>query len=244
MQKDTSRKFLDSSYRFSDFAVLFRTNAQAKALEDSFLVSGIPYQLIGKPNINIKKESINVLREKFDKMDGELCIDDLLNEIVNAGLFDNFGDNDMIFLRNMFTQYCLLRPSEAIKNIINELSLLSPEDAYNPESDAVTLTTLHMAKGLEFKVVFITGVEEGLVPYTMKKEGTNIEEERRLFFVGITRAKDELFLIHARKRFLYGQRLVQSPSSFIREIPEKFVEKKFVSDRIEKQQRDRQIGLF
>ncbi|MBI3593207.1 MAG: ATP-binding domain-containing protein, partial [Nitrospirae bacterium] len=92
------------------------------------------------------------------------------------------------------------------------------DDFFDPKAEAVTLMTMHMAKGLEFKVVFITGVKGSLIPYTIKREDVDIEEERRLLYVGMTRAKDELFLIHARNRFLYGQRLEQSPASFLKEI--------------------------
>ena len=67
--------------------------------------------------------------------------------------------------------------------------------------------TMHTAKGLEFPVVFITGCEDGLVPCTIMKDGADLEEERRLFYVGMTRAKEQLFLLHARHRFLFGQSL-------------------------------------
>jgi superfamily I DNA/RNA helicase len=105
--------------------------------------------------------------------------------------------------------------------------------------------TLHMAKGLEFPVVFITGCEDGLVPCTIMRDGVDIEEERRLFYVGMTRAKDGLYLIHARNRFLYGRRLALSPSPFIGEIPKEFISRISVQDRVKKQKDpDRQLGLF
>jgi ATP-dependent exoDNAse (exonuclease V) beta subunit len=91
--------------------------------------------------------------------------------------------------------------------------------------------TLHMAKGLEFPIVFITGCEDGLIPCSLMEAGVDIEEERRLFYVGMTRAKDELFLIHARSRFLYGQRLNPSPSPFLTEIPEKYIQVSVVPDK-------------
>ena len=101
-----------------------------------------------------------------------------------------------------------------------------------------------MAKGLEFKVVFITGVEEGIVPYTVKKDDVDTEEERRLFYVGMTRAMDELFLIHTRSRFLYGQRMAQVPSPFIIELPEELITKLYIPDRVKMTKNDKQIGLF
>jgi superfamily I DNA/RNA helicase len=95
--------------------------------------------------------------------------------------------------------------------------------------------TLHMAKGLEFKVVFVVGCEEGLLPFTLTRNDADVEEERRLFYVGMTRAKDELFLLHARNRFLYGQKLRGTPSSFLSEIPQELMRAGSVADRPKKQ---------
>ncbi len=104
---------------------------------------------------------------------------------------------------------------------------------------------MHTAKGLEFRVVFIAGCEDGLIPCTIMKDGVDIEEERRLFYVGMTRAKDELFLLHARTRFLYGQRLAPSPSPFVDEIPVELIERRVMQDKVIKQKEpDRQMGLF
>ena len=144
-------------------------------------------------------------------------------------------------LENLASAYGAMNPQEALDSFTTEINLLTPSDAYDPRADAVPLMTFHMAKGLEFKVVFIAGFEQGLVPYTIKKEGADIEEERRLFYVGMTRAMDDLFLIHARKRFLYGQRLDQMPSPFVNEIPEDLIKKRYVPDKIKK---DKQIKLF
>ncbi|MFO7634910.1 MAG: 3'-5' exonuclease, partial [Caldilinea sp.] len=89
---------------------------------------------------------------------------------------------------------------------------------YDPRADRVTLMTLHAAKGLEFPVVFIAGCEEGLLPYTRNDETPDVEEERRLFYVGMTRAREKLILSHARTRFLYGQYMENAPSRFVGEI--------------------------
>ena len=100
-------------------------------------------------------------------------------------------------------------------------------DTANSEKDKVTLMTLHAAKGLEFPVVFIVGMEEGLFPHSrslMDKE--ELEEERRLAYVGITRAKYRLYLTYARRRLYFGQRGEMMPSRFIGEIPEDVMIKK------------------
>ncbi|MFO7633885.1 MAG: UvrD-helicase domain-containing protein [Caldilinea sp.] len=100
-----------------------------------------------------------------------------------------------------------------------EAALLEREvDSYDPRADRVTLMTLHAAKGLEFPVVFIAGCEEALLPYTRNDETPDIEEERRLFYVGMTRAREKLILSHARTRFLYGQYMENPPSRFVGEI--------------------------
>jgi DNA helicase-2/ATP-dependent DNA helicase PcrA len=198
----------DRSCRFSDFAVIFRTNAQARVLEDAFVASGIPFQLIGRKGGTRMKE-----RE------------------------------DMIaFLRSFLHEDEATGPDQRGPQ---EAKLLTPADFFDPRADAVTLMTMHMAKGLEFPVVFITGCEDGLVPYTFLKDDVDIEEERRLFYVGMTRAKEELFLLSARARFLYGQRLRLDCSPFLREIPGDLIERVSVSDRRKKQrEQDQQLGLF
>jgi superfamily I DNA/RNA helicase len=199
----------DCSYRFSDFAVIFRTNAQARALEETFISSGIPYQVVGgRGSLQMKEieETLAYLKSLIDQRD----------------------DND----------------SALNLNATDGVSLLTPPDFFDPGVDAVTLMTMHMAKGLEFKIVFITGAEDGLIPFTLKKEGVDIEEERRLFYVGMTRAKDELFITYARKRFIYGQRLSQGVSPFLKEIPAEFIENIFIPDRIKKPREEKQIGLF
>ena len=228
------------AYGFSDFAVIFRTNAQARAIEKSFAESGIPCQVIGKAYSH-KNEFIDYIAENFAELDTGLPFDEQCKKILEeSGLC---SDSDIIFLQNLASQYRQLEPSEALKGFISELSLMTPADAFNPGAEAVTLMTMHMAKGLEFRVVFITGVEEGLIPYTIKKEGIDIEEERRLFYVGMTRAMDELFLIHARERFLYGQKLVQSPSPFLVEIPGEFINYMVIPDKIKSPEKN-QMGLF
>ena len=100
-----------------------------------------------------------------------------------------------------------------------EQALLEREaDSYDPRADRVTLMTLHAAKGLEFPVVFIAGCEEGLLPYARHGELPDIEEERRLFYVGMTRAREKLILSYARRRTLFGKRLDHAPSRFVGEI--------------------------
>jgi len=204
------RKQIDSNrpYRFSDFGIISRTNAQIKILEEEFSASGIPYQLIGRPCSLQTKEREESL----------------------AYLSSLIHNDDNMVLGSADTQ---------------EAKLLGPTDFFNPKADAVSLMTMHMAKGLEFSVVFIAGCEEGLIPYTLLKDGVDIEEERRLFYVGITRAMDELIVLHSRRRFLYGQRLEAAPSPFLSEIPETIMRYTVIPDKVKKHKgQDKQLGLF
>ena len=105
------------------------------------------------------------------------------------------------------------------------MALISDIDKWDDQTDTVTLMTLHAAKGLEFPVVFIAGLEEGLLPHSQSKDSDDdIEEERRLCYVGITRAQRDLFLIQTRYRAKFGQRTPCIPSRFLSEIPEDFIE--------------------
>ena len=198
------------THRFSDFGVVYRTNAQARALEQAFAASGIPFQVVGKRGGSQRsevEEMVAFLKTLASPEDGEETGPD--------------------------------GPDSA------EKALLTEADFFDPRADAVTLMTLHMAKGLEFRVVFIAGCEDGLLPCTIMKDGSDSEEERRLFYVGMTRAKEELLLIHARSRFLYGKGLGPKASPFLEEIPEDLKVSRVVADKIRKRKpEDKQMGLF
>jgi DNA helicase-2/ATP-dependent DNA helicase PcrA len=201
------REGSSGSFSFSDFSVLYRTNAQAKAIEEAFLVSGIPYQVVGRTSSLQSKEREETIA--------------YLHSLAEP---DDPGP----------------APTEA-----DEAKLLTSADFFDPRANAVTLSTMHTAKGLEFRVVFISGVEDGLVPFTITERDTDIEEERRLFYVGMTRAKEELFLLHVRSRFLYGRRISPSPSPFLGEIPDAIKENIVVPDKVKKKKEpDKQMGLF
>lgn len=116
-------------------------------------------------------------------------------------------------------------PGASIIDFMEEISLASSVDRWKDEAGAVTLMTLHAAKGLEFPIVFIVGLEQGLLPHSRARDDdSELEEERRLLFVGITRAERELFLSHCRVREFRGQRQVTIPSLFLKELPEEVME--------------------
>ena len=118
-------------------------------------------------------------------------------------------------------EYCERAETPTLGEFLEEISLLTDVDRYDEEADAVTMMTMHSAKGLEFDTVFLVGVEEGLFPsYRSMEKNEELEEERRICYVAMTRAKKELYISCARRRMLYGQTSFAKPSRFIDEIPE------------------------
>jgi DNA helicase II / ATP-dependent DNA helicase PcrA len=113
----------------------------------------------------------------------------------------------------------------SLSGFLQEISLYSDQDAIRGESSLVTLMTLHNAKGLEFRAVYLIGMEEGIFPHSRSIEEQGIEEERRLCYVGMTRAMERLTLLHASSRSLYGGRSYNLPSRFLDELPEQHVER-------------------
>ena len=127
-----------------------------------------------------------------------------------------------------------------------EATVLQKEtDLYDPRADRVALLTLHSAKGLEFPTVFIVGCEEGILPYQRQGEPADIEEERRLFYVGMTRAQQKLILTHARSRFLFGRKQQNEPSRFLKDIEETLKElKEMAARKVKKKDEAVQLTLF
>ena len=115
--------------------------------------------------------------------------------------------------------------SANLGDFLEEVSLVADEANHTEDGNVVTLMTLHSAKGLEFPVVFLIGMEEGIFPHNMSLMENNIEEERRLCYVGITRAKERLYLTNAKRRMLYGKDQMNIPSRFISEIKNELIEK-------------------
>ncbi|MGZ6273053.1 MAG: ATP-dependent helicase, partial [Candidatus Limnocylindrales bacterium] len=127
---------------------------------------------------------------------------------------------NLLELRSVTTRYDDLTPDDALDRFLEETALVADQDSYEAGADAVTLITLHAAKGLEFPVVFIAGLEEGVFPHSRSLDDEKqLEEERRLAYVGITRAKRRLFLSHAARRATWGSGGLSVPSRFLFEIP-------------------------
>src|SRR5690606_854663 len=143
------------------------------------------------------------------------------------------GDEGLERLENLrelvtlATKYDEFPPEEAVEYVLEEAALQSDQDEIQSkeEQDAVRLMTVHAAKGLEFSYVFITGLEEGLFPHErLSSERIDEEEERRLFYVALTRAKKKVFLTFAGTRTIFGSQRVNIPSSFLRDISDDYLE--------------------
>jgi len=161
---------------------------------------------------------------------GILPLPELLDETLEASgyramLADGSEDGEerwanLLELRAVTTRYDDLAPDDALDRLLEETALVADQDSYEGDADAVTLITLHAAKGLEFPVVFIAGLEEGLFPHSRALDDEKeLEEERRLAYVGITRAKRRLYLSHAWRRATWGMGQASVPSRFLLEIP-------------------------
>jgi superfamily I DNA/RNA helicase len=167
-------------------------------------------------------------------------------------ILDRFGimdamDEDEDFEKNLKT---FLGLSESFEDrsadFLAHLALERAQDCYDPGAEKVALMTMHAAKGLEFPVVFIAGCEDGLIPYQRKKgEKGDPLEERRLFYVALTRAQEKVYLTHAKKRLWFGKRTVRGISPFLEAVEEdlKEYEKPFLPKRALKKE-DPQLRLF
>jgi DNA helicase-2/ATP-dependent DNA helicase PcrA len=123
------------------------------------------------------------------------------------------------------SKYDKLTPGESIAIFLEEVALIADVDKLDETANSVTLMTVHSAKGLEFDTVFLIGLEEGIFPHTRSLlEKDELEEERRLMYVAITRAKEKIYLLNTRNRLLYGESQSNAPSQFIKEIPEDLLE--------------------
>ena len=208
---------------FSDFAVLYRTEAQAPPLVEALARSGMPFQqrshrrLLDHPGV---AALVDALRETA----GSGPVLERLRTIRPAD-----GDGDDAPTRAARE---LLRPvaeacGDDADRFLAELALGTEADTWDPRADRISLLTLHAAKGLEFPFVFVAGCEDGLLPLRWgRPDPADLEEERRLFYVGVTRAKSKLFLTRAKKRLARGKVRERAPSPYLADIEERLLERR------------------
>ena len=252
-----------------DIAVLYRTNAQSRTIEEAFLNQGIAYRLVGgirfygraeikdivsflrliaNPKDSVSKKRILKLGkrrfEKFISLKEEIKdkIKDLSTlEIMDLVIektdylkrFQKESEENIAKLENIKELRSVAREFTSLSDFLENVALIEAEQekggkikSQNQDQDMVTLMTLHASKGLEFKIVFIVGMEEGIFPHSRSLDDINqLEEERRLAYVGITRAKEMLFLSCAVKRLFFGENISNPPSRFLEDIPEDLINK-------------------
>jgi DNA helicase-2/ATP-dependent DNA helicase PcrA len=170
------------------------------------------------------------LLEELVRLRQELNLLELLDGLLERSGYANYVQDgtdegqarweNIMELRSVARDYADLPVETALTTFLEEVALVSDVDNLDAQVDAPTLLTLHAAKGLEFPTVFIVGMEEGLFPHSRSMdEPEQMEEERRLAYVGVTRAKDRLYLVHTFRRTLYGESEIREPSRFLRDIP-------------------------
>jgi DNA helicase-2/ATP-dependent DNA helicase PcrA len=288
-------------------AVMYRVNAQSRALEEAYMRYGLPYKLVGgtrfyqrreikdviaylrlihnpadsisltriinvpgrgigqrtlaelsgwaknqdmslysalkmvadkkgpalTPRANYALTSFFTVLNKLITKSGELNLTGLLNEVLEKTgykahvLNEENGEERWENIQELYTvarDYDELNPSEALTTFLEKVSLVSDVDELDEKVDATTLITLHQAKGLEFPVVFIVGMEEGLLPHRRSMEDPDeLEEERRLCYVGVTRAQQRVYLLHTYHRNLFGSSSATLPSRFLQDIPNQLI---------------------
>jgi DNA helicase-2/ATP-dependent DNA helicase PcrA len=255
---------------FADFAVLYRLSAQSRPLIEAFDRSGIPYQTVGQAPLTSHKAVREVLAHLWLLYNprsqvhvaqvGNLRYSQELAQARQAGepvarLIEQsaaqiarqrrkpYDDTDAQRLHQLALRAVPF--GDRLADFLEVTALQSETDAYDPRADRVTLMTLHAAKGLEFPVVFIVGCEEGLLPYERKGEAVDVAEERRLFYVGLTRAGRKLILTHAAKRVLFGQFMENPPSRFVGDIEAALKEiQEMKYRRPERKEESKQLSLF
>ncbi len=306
------RNLVNNGVSLDDIAVLYRTNAQSRTIEEGFLNSNIPYRIVGAFAFYSRKEIkdllaylkliyntkddvslmriINYPKRKIGaKTIENLSMDAVLNgtsmfDVISSGkelefkklilemkeksevlsltetidmVLDKSGIKSElesehtleadIRLENLNEFKSITKTFEeesgiaSLEDFLNEVSLVSDvNDQKNDNSPKVTLMTIHAVKGLEYKYVFVIGMEENIFPHVNScEEDGGIEEERRLCYVAITRAKEKLYLVNALRRMLYGKTSVNMPSRFINEIDKDLIdapEKKMINMKFNKKE--------
>jgi DNA helicase-2/ATP-dependent DNA helicase PcrA len=241
--------------QYSDIAVLYRTNAQSRVLEEALLHGGIPYTLVGgirfydrkevkdvisyikflvNPKDSVSKKRIEKIGlRRFERLQEIASIEglttlDILDAVIQKtdylALFQKESEENEARLENLKELRSVATEFPKINDFLENVALVEAGPRHQTKN-AVTLMTLHAAKGLEFPIVFIVGMEEGLFPHSRSLMDSNqLEEERRLAYVGITRAKEILYLTYASSRLYFGEKLSNPPSRFIMDIPESLIE--------------------
>ena len=181
-------------------------------------------RIVNVPPRKKRKIDFDKLMENFRKESGGLGTHGLLKKIIGEIEYKDYIDDGTEKgkerWQNVEELLGLAEKIEGVDKFLEHVSLFAIDDKYEPVEDKINLMTMHSAKGLEFEAVFVVGLEEGLFPHALSLEPEDLEEERRLCYVAITRAKTRLYLTSAARRTLFGERAANMPSRFLAEIPE------------------------
>ena len=214
----------EDALSFSDFAVLYRTEAQAAVLGEALGRSGIPFQKRSHEPLD-EQATIIALMHALEQQEDTGPLTEQLGQAA-AGLPDPEQGEAEWLLKT--TLRPLIKVSKDNRDHLKaELALRSDVDLWDPRAERVSLLTLHAAKGLEFPVVFMVGCEQGLLPLHWGDapiDKATLDEERRLFFVGMTRAERRLLLSHAKQRLIHGKPQKRIPSPFLKDLAETLLE--------------------
>ena len=216
---------------FSDFAILYRTEAQVPPLVEALARSGMPFQQRSHRRL-LDHPGVAGLVDSLREGPGSGSLRERLDAVRTGG-----GDEDAGAAEARAAASELLRPlatacGDDMERFLSELALGTEVDTWDPRADRISLLTLHAAKGLEFPVVFIAGCEEGLLPLTWgKPDPSDLGEERRLFYVGVTRARTKLFLSRAKRRLVRGKVRERTPSPYLADIEERLLERRRAASR-------------
>jgi DNA helicase-2/ATP-dependent DNA helicase PcrA len=207
------------SLSFADFAVLYRTDAQAETLAEAFERSGMPFQKRSHGRL-ADQPGVPELARAMSDLPNDLPVPDRLEQAAEIVCADEPQLGPLLPSLRLLAR----RHDENLDSFLSELALGVDVDLWDGRADCVWLLTLHAAKGLEFPVVFITGCEDGLVPlHWGSPDQSDLAEERRLLFVGMTRAQQRLVLTHARRRWWRGKVRRQEISPFLHDIQEQLL---------------------
>ncbi len=210
---------------FADFAVLYRTEVQADALVEAFARSGIPFQKKSHRRWTEAPAVQAMLRflQESTADGAAVSVCERLKQATDAVRSEHPEAAELPVTLHPLAERC----GDDVARFLSELALGADADSWDSRADRVSLLTLHAAKGLEFPVVFLVGCEDGLLPlrWGSGHDGADVAEERRLFFVGLTRARDRLLLSHARRRLWRGQVRDMPPSPFLEPIRAELLER-------------------
>lgn len=223
----------ESNYSFSDFAILYRTSSQLPLIIEAVKRTGMPFVNLSNDLLCEKKAVRSFLNNIKD--------DKSVSEQFEAS-YDKLAEETDEYILNYLQNLAKIHNNK--NEFIHEVSFLTEADTLDKRSDRITLMTLHSAKGLEFKCVFIVGLENDILPLYRAKEPQEIEEERRLLYVGMTRAKERLFLSHALKRKWLGTYKNLQISPFLEKIKDDLLKLSKFEKVYEEKDNSEQLSLF